>query len=320
MPSGGSLKRTVLPAGYTARHPRPDDLGAMFALIRKIEIADEGECDLNEEDLQILQRTTDPDNVWFVEDGDGGLVAYAAIRPRHPTRLRTWAGVVPAHRGKGIGTHLLHLVDERARELTAKAPEGEPVMLGQDAGQLNTDAAPLLERHGYRLARKFWKMGIDLNEEPPEPVLPEGFTIETMRPGTERELFDASEEAFQDHWDHVPHDYDEWRAWTVERESFDPSVWLVVYDGDEIAAGAMNYLEPRESWVGVLFVRRPWRRRGLGLALLNASFREFRKRGVPKAALGVDTENLTGATQLYERAGMHVVRESSVYWKEVTRA
>lgn len=320
MPSGASLKRTVLPTGYTARHPQEDDLHSFYAAVRELEIADEGECDWTEEDLRVMWRTSDPTNAWLIEDADGRIAAFAGVRPRHATRLRTSAGVLPAHRGRGIGTHLLRLIDERAVELAAKAPAGDTVMVGQDVGALNTDAAPLLERHGYELARRFWKMGIELDGEPPEPVVPEGLRLEPMRPGMERELFDASEEAFQDHWDHVPHDYDEWRAWMIERESFDPALWVVAYDGDEIAGGSMNFLEPEEAWVGVLFVRRPWRRRGLGMALLHASFREFHRRGVPKAALGVDTENPTGATHLYERAGMHVVRESSVYWKPVTRA
>ena len=103
----------------------------------------------------------------------------------------------------------------------------------------------------------------------------------------------------------------------IERDDFDPNAWIIARDGYEIAGGSLNAIEDEEAWVAVLFVRRPWRRRGLGLALLRASFREFWKRGVPKAALGVDAENPTGATRLYERAGMHVVREERMYRKDV---
>jgi mycothiol synthase len=309
----------VLTSEYTTRHPGESDLHVMYQAFREIDIADEGECDWTEEDMQIMWGATDLENVWVVEDPEGRIAAVGGIRPRHPTRLRTWAGVVPGYRGRGIGTHLLGLIEERAAELAAKAPEGEPVMMGQDVGQLNTDAIPLLERHGYEYARTFWKMGIDLGREPAEPVVPEGFRFEPMREGLERQVFDATEEAFEDHWDHQPHDYDEWRKWMIERPSFDPSVWVLAWDGDEIAAGSLNYIEPQEAWVGVLFTRRPWRRRGLALALLQASFREFWKRGAKKAALGVDAQNPTGATRLYEKAGMHVVRESTLYWKEVAR-
>jgi mycothiol synthase len=296
-----------------------DDVDAAFALVREVQTADYGAPQFTREDMGVAWRLTDLRNVWLVENEEGEMVAFGAIRPRHPTRLRTFAGVAPAHRSRGVGSFLLGLIEERSRELAAEAPAGEAIMIGQDVGELNTDAGPLLERFSYRLARKFWQMGIDLTNEPPEPEVPEGIVIGPMREGTEREIFDTSEEAFRDHWDHVPHDYDEWRAWMVERPSFDPSLWLVAYEGEQIAGSSLNFVEPDEAWVGVLSVLRPWRRRGLGLALLHASFREFRRRGIPKAMLGVDAENITGATRLYERAGMHVVRESSVYWKEVSR-
>src|SRR6266540_1357959 len=136
-------------------------------------------------------------------------------------------------------------------------------------------------------------------------------------PGQEREIFDASEDAFQDHWGFVPHDYHEWRAWTVERPSFDPSLWLIARDGDEIAGISLCYVGEGEGWVGVLGVRRPWRKRGLGRALLLESLRELRRRGMPCGALGVDSENPTGATRLYERAGMNVVNQSDAYKKDI---
>jgi ribosomal protein S18 acetylase RimI-like enzyme len=64
-------------------------------------------------------------------------------------------------------------------------------------------------------------------------------------------------------------------------------------------------------------VRRPWRQRGLGLALLLQSFRAFHERGENRVGLGVDSANETGATRLYERAGMRVVAEDVVWRKEL---
>ena len=160
-------------------------------------------------------------------------------------------------------------------------------------------------------------MGIDLDEEPPTPEWPEGIRLETARRGEERAVFDASEDAFQDHWDHQPHDYDEWRTWMVETEYYDPANWLLARDGDEIAGVSLLFIEPDVGWVGVLGVRPPWRRRGLGKALLLASFHEIRKHGKPRAVLGVDAQNPTGATRLYESAGMRVINEASAYRKIV---
>jgi ribosomal protein S18 acetylase RimI-like enzyme len=65
--------------------------------------------------------------------------------------------------------------------------------------------------------------------------------------------------------------------------------------------------------VAALGVRRPWRGRGLGRALLLHTFGEFHRRGVTRISLGVDSENPTGATKLYESAGMQVELEQVVF-------
>jgi mycothiol synthase len=67
--------------------------------------------------------------------------------------------------------------------------------------------------------------------------------------------------------------------------------------------------------VAAIGVRRPWRGRGLGRALLLHTFGEFRRRGVNRITLGVDSENPTGATKLYESVGMRVELEDAVFEK-----
>ena len=62
-----------------------------------------------------------------------------------------------------------------------------------------------------------------------------------------------------------------------------------------------------------LAVRRPWRRRGLGEALLREAFVALGAAGKRRAGLGVDAENTTGAVALYKRVGMHVVRRSDTW-------
>jgi ribosomal protein S18 acetylase RimI-like enzyme len=139
--------------------------------------------------------------------------------------------------------------------------------------------------------------------------------VAPLEPGDERTVYEAMEEAFADHWGFVSFPYDEWRAWMLDREEADPTLWRLVWEGDEVAAAALNSVKEGEGWVNVLGVRRPWRRRGLGLALLHESFGEFRRRGLAKAMLGVDSENPTGATRLYERAGMRVERIADTFEK-----
>jgi len=71
------------------------------------------------------------------------------------------------------------------------------------------------------------------------------------------------------------------------------------------------------GWIGTLGVRRPWRKRGLGQALLLHSFGEFYKRGTKTIGLGVDAQNPTGATRLYQRVGMQAASEFITYEKEL---
>jgi mycothiol synthase len=310
--------RTMTLDGYHVRRPAFADVPAITALIRASEVVDFGAAERTEEDTGVALRTIDPErDAWVVADEQERLVAAAAVRAPHPTSLRAFASVHPEHRGRGLGAELLTLTEDRAEELASAAPAGVEVKLTQGVGPHNAAARKLLLSRGYALVRRFWRMGIDLGGEIAPPEWPAGIRAEPLRSGNERAAFDAMEEAFADHWGFTPHDYGEWRAWMVDREEFDPSLWLLAFDDDELAAASLNFVSEGVGWVGVLGVRKAWRRRGLGLALLRASFEEFRRRGLQTAVLEVDSENTTGATRLYERAGMHVVHHSDAFQKRL---
>jgi mycothiol synthase len=299
---------------YRFRRPVPNDLPAVIDLVRTTYRVDYDDEDDPTEYITTLFKLIDLGrDAWVVEDEEGRIVAAAGVRRRHPTRIRSFSAILPEHRGRGLGSGLLDRMEQRAREMAADAPEGEEVWFGLDASSTNEEARALFESRGFERVRYFWKMGIDLDEEPSSPEWPEGIRLERARRGEERAVFDASEDAFQDHWDHQPNDYDEWRTWMVESDSYDPANWLLAREGDEIAGISLLFIEPDVGWVGVLGVRRRWRRRGLGKALLLASFHEIRERGKPRAVLGVDAQNPTGATRLYESAGMRVINESAAY-------
>ena len=284
--------------------------------MNEAERADLGGAWLTEADLRAFWSLVDRDrDEWVVAAPDGRLVASAAVQVSQPVQMRAFVQISPAHRGRGIGIERLRRTEERAREVVQKAPPGARVSLRQNIGTDNNDARRLLEAHGYAFVRRFWTMAIELDAEPPPPSWPEGFRVAPLGDGEGRVVYDAMEEAFLDHWGNVPREYDEWRVWTIDREGFDPTLWRLVWDGDELAAASLNAIRHDEGWVNVLGVRRPWRRRGLALALLHESFREFRRRGVPRSLLGVDSENPTGATRLYERAGMEVIRTDDAYEK-----
>jgi mycothiol synthase len=150
---------------------------------------------------------------------------------------------------------------------------------------------------------------------PPEPA-PAGIEIRTFRPGEERAVYEAHMETFVDSWEHVHEPYERWRHWTVERPGFDPRLWLLALDGEQVAGIVLCALHDDDPGIGrvvILGVRRAWRRRGVGEALLRAAFAALAERGCRRAVLGVDAESLTGAHRLYERAGMSVAARFDVY-------
>jgi ribosomal protein S18 acetylase RimI-like enzyme len=187
-------------------------------------------------------------------------------------------------------------------------------------------AGALFESLGYHVVRTFWEMEIDLNRELDAPGHVAGITIRTFDFERElRPLYDTLADGFSDHWGNVLSPFDRWRYRMIEAEGsgFDPNLWLVAVDGDQIvgAATSRSRSANREDTAEVdyIAVRSPWRRRGIALALLRTLFQEFRARGIPRAKLEVDADSATGATQLYERAGMHVAL-SWEFWEKELRA
>ena len=162
-------------------------------------------------------------------------------------------------------------------------------------------------------------MRIELTDELPEPEWPDGLTPRNFRRGEEERVFEANMDAFADHWDFRRQPMEDWRRHTVDHHGFDPSLWWLVDDGDELAAISLNawhFLgDPQFGWIHILGVRPPWRKRGLATALLRHSFLDFRNRSATRVGLGVDAENTTGAVRLYERAGMRAVRRDDTYEK-----
>lgn len=179
----------------------------------------------------------------------------------------------------------------------------------------NSGARRLLEDFGYEAVRGTHIMEIDLEEEPPEPGWPEGLTVRTFRPGgDERAVFESVEDAFRDVWGRPRGTFGSFVGMTGG-EGFDPSLWFLAMDGGEIAGVVLCKTVAGEGWVDVVGVRRPWRRRGLGLALLRRAFGEYRGRGVRRVELSVDAGSATGAPRVYGRAGMRPKTSYIVYQK-----
>jgi ribosomal protein S18 acetylase RimI-like enzyme len=164
---------------------------------------------------------------------------------------------------------------------------------------------------GFEPVRHSYRMEIALATEPPPPVWPEGITVRNATAADHRLIHQAVIEVWRDTSDHYDETFEDWAHWNVESPSYDPSLWFLAHAGDELAGFSVcrrDDVDESAGYVGLLGVRRPWRRQGLGEALLLRSFQAFRERGWTRGTLGVDASSPTGATRLYERAGMSVYR------------
>jgi len=248
---------------------------------------------------------------WLFEE-DGGLVALGWVELPKEDDAGFSVGVVHRdRRGRGLGSMLLDRSEDRLRALGAKRVHN--VTLAPDL------AVPaLLASRGYSEVRRFWEMTIELGEEPPpDPVLPEGLEIQPFSAELARAFHAALEDAFADHWEYKPASFEDWWERQLARPDHDPSLWFLVRVDEEVVAATRN--DPERSgggWIGALGVRSEWRGRGLAKALLLHSFREFHRRGQRRVGLGVDSENATGATKLYESVGM-VVDTEQVVWEKL---
>ncbi len=320
----------TIPVQFTVRPATLDDVEAVVDLLNAcaIELVGNPQVEAHEirSDWEAPNFDPETDTV-VVFAPDGRLAGHAALWDMEPhVSLYVSADVHPAYRGLGVGTTLSQWADERGRQSVPKAPEGARVYLIQ--GRMSTDGAShaLLCAQGYRVLRHALRMVIEMQEPPPEPLVPEGIIIRPFDRDRElRPLLRAVREAFRDHFGYVevPFEkaYAEWEHWLDSDPDVDPSLWFAAVDGDEICGASLcrpkTVEDPDMGFVMSLSVRRPWRRRGLALALLHHSFGELYRRGRRRVGLGVDAKSLTGATRLYEKAGMHVQRRYVQFQKDL---
>jgi mycothiol synthase len=321
---------TWLPAGYAARPATLGDIVDAVALFNAYsrELIGKDEFTIEKYRLEWevpgLNMETDIRVVLSPHGQVVGCMEFWDLTEPH-ARYNTWGRIHPAHTGLGIGTYLLTWVEERARNSVAKAPDGARVAMVNWTTDLDQRVKPLFEKCGWQLIRHGFRMEIELNAPPPEAIWPAGITVRTFVPGQdERATLIADRESFRDHWGFVERPLeDDLKLFMhfMREPDFDPTLWLLAMDGNQIAGISLNAAQadddPEVGWVSSLGVLRSYRRKGLGLALLRHSFAEFYRRGKRKVGLGVDASSLTGATRLYERAGMHVARQSSTFEKEL---
>jgi mycothiol synthase len=304
-----------------------DDIDRIVALAESVADADEPDSVVTREmvaaqfDIPGMDIT---EYSWVLPDTSGRLIASVAAVPMPTDEDETvhlsWT-VHPEHRSHDFHEHLLRFAEEKAQ--TVRRMRHMPGWFHVGLRPVHSDRYALLERYGYSPKRWFLEMERHLDNMP-EAVLPEGFTMDdATATGAGGDVYSTLEESFRDHW-HQAHftreQYDHFLAMLAQA----PMLTLLARDSAGEPAGAcLARLSAEknarngtaEGEVAILGVRRPYRNRGLGRALLARSLAWLRECGMNTATIDVDADSPTGANRLYAAVGFVERRRSVVYMK-----
>jgi mycothiol synthase len=239
-------------------------------------------------------------------DGDRAFTSICILRPEE--------------RGQGIGQVMLDWADNRLATIAAGMSEPRPAIRGAYTWADDVHGTSLMTRNGWTEHGRGYEMFRATLADIPDVPLPDGLVVRDVRPGDRRRVWDASIEAFRDHRLEPEMTDLDWQRFVVD-ERQDPALWVIGFDGDEVAGGVLGMIDDEENRqqgrlfgvVDEVFTRRPWRRRGLARALVARCLIRLRDRGMTSASLGVDGLNPQGAMTLYESLGF-TVASTEIHW------
>ena len=249
---------------------------------------------------------------WFAEEASPHLYAFVGF-------------LVPAWRRQGIGTAMLRWMEKHLRLVANGHPAAPAKFFQAFTTQSEIGLAAMLRQEGYHAVRYNWQMVRPTLENLPDFPLPAGLEVRAVLPEHYRAIWDAANEAFRDHWGFAQPSEADYQDWLKDRTIFQPHLWQVAWDvaSNQIAGQVRPFIDHAQNekynrtrgFTEDISVRRPWRRRGLARALIARSLAVQKAQGMTASTLSVDSENLSGATRLYEECGFQVVKQNTIYRK-----
>ncbi len=329
---GVSLRDAPVIPGLVFRRFRGEaDYEAMADVIEGSKAVDGIERTVSAEEIAEQYKhlvNCDPYRDMLLVEIQGQVVGYSRVwwqRGKGEKRLYVhFASLLPEWRGMGLRRAMLRHSERRLRQIAADQPGAGPRYFECWAADTEEHWETLLRSHGYEAVRYGFDMLRPALESIPVVPLPEGLEVRRVQSKDYRTVWEAAKEAFRDEWEHSEDDWsdDQFERWQKE-PIFQPELWQVAWDGDEVAGMVLTFVDRKENeeygrqrgYTEGICVRRPWRRRGLARALIARSLDVLKNQGMTEAALGVDAENPNGALRLYQSLGFSKVKSGAVYRK-----
>ncbi len=271
-------------------------------------------------DLVLVERVTEPPTT----------AGYARVEWRDLTDGRRAFGTIvvlaPDVRTPALARAMVAWAESRMVENARTVPARPDTIAFMQAYTLGPDATlpDALVASGWRQHGRGYEMLVEPLDEVPAMPIPDGLDLRPLADdeATRRAVWDALVEAFRDHRDEPEASDADWRQFRDDPK-YDTSLWVVAFDGDQIAGGALGLIDDEQiehqgiqrGYVDAVFTRPAWRRRGLARAAVAEVLVRFRERGMTSAFLEVDGLNPNQAMGLYESLGFRAVTTSADWTK-----
>ena len=310
----------------------PDDYAAMAVVGNASRVAGGQEWIVDADDVARIYAhldNSDPATDMIVAEIDGAMVGFTRgeweLEDETLHLYKFGLTLAPQWHGHGLRRAMLHWVESRLRQMAAGHLTDTPKQFATNTWDKDASLIALLEEEGYRPVRYFHRMTRPLDGPLPDFPMPAGLEMRPVGPEQYRAIWDADSEAFRDHWGYTPPSEDQYQQWLTTPAVFQPDLWQIAWDVDrnEIAGQVRTFIDALENehynrqrgYTEAISVRRPYRQRGLARALIAESLRVLKAQGMTESALTVDSENISGATRLYEACGFAVDGRATAYRK-----
>ena len=295
----------------TLRPPRDDEFDAMLELMNAHQLAAFGEADYTADDLRTWLTTpyVEVDRDIRVLERDGRLIGYVDADPTRDEPPLWWCDVkvAPDVDAGAVVAELVAWLEERAAEGRLRVWTSED----DAADRRRVRARSASSRSGTPTG---WRSTSPTRRR--EPVWPSGISVrDRRRPTSTGSSTTPFVEVWQDTNDPIDETFEEWAHWHVERRLLRP-VALVPRHAPATSSPGFSLCRQRpgrsraRATSSLLGVRRPGAGRVSARRSCSARSTRSGERGWTRGTLGVDASSPTGATRLYERAGMRVYRDT----------
>lgn len=225
--------------------------------------------------------------VYLVARVDGEPVGCGFVDPWPDDFAPADCTVVPAFRGRGIGSELLAGL--------ARHAAGRPFLKGS-VYESDLPSRAWAERRGYEVVGGEKAVTLELAEYREAPiVLPDGVEIVALaeRPDLAESLYEVGEEAAAD----IPGEeaglsFEQWRALELDRPSKRRDLFVVALaQGEPIGYANVDEFG-KEGRNGLTGVVRAWRRRGVAEALKRTQIELARSAGLERLITSTEARNV----------------------------